>query len=250
MSVRVRDQAELRKLGIMVDPSDPNKAIPIGPSADRQASPLTIDPSSGSAAETVSAPPTETVGPQNTESFTRETSPGPVGDISTLDDDLVLKGMDVECEALRAIDRHYPTRYHRLGTFICESTKRFGDEYVKQYLRQKGIDGASKWRAEQIATLYSYDQAAVFPSLRAILRTLPSKQPRHPRGKKPEDGRDGARTELKEPATPATNENTLERFIDMGIKIRHLLGDEALDRAVEQIKGHGVENFDEAFTEV
>ena len=62
-----------------------------------------------------------------------------------------------------ALDSNYPGRYHRLGTLIIEGRNRFGDENVKQSLRQEGIDSTRAWRAEQIANLYTYDQAVAFP---------------------------------------------------------------------------------------
>ena len=115
------------------------------------------------------------------ESFTRETSPRPLGDLSSWDDQAVLAGMRAECGELRSLDANFPSQYHRLGMFIIESGKRIGEDTVRQMLRQEGIDNTKAWRAEQIATLYTYDQAAAFPSLRAILGTLPVKQPRKKR---------------------------------------------------------------------
>jgi hypothetical protein len=49
---------------------------------------------------------------------------------------------------------------------------------VVQVLREEGVDSTRAWRAEQIARLYTLEQAKQFSSLRAILKTLPSKQPR------------------------------------------------------------------------
>ena len=120
----------------------------------------------------------ETASSHAAEPFTRESSSGAVGDISAWDDQAVLAGIEKECEELRAIDFNYPRQYHRLGTFIIEARKRFGDEAVKQDLRQEGIDSTRAWRAEQIAKSYTFDQAVAFPSLRAILKTLPPKRPR------------------------------------------------------------------------
>jgi hypothetical protein len=36
----------------------------------------------------------------------------------------------------------------------------------------------------------------------------------------------------------------------MGKRVKELLGDDALDKAVEEIKAHAAETFDEAFVEV
>ena len=115
-------------------------------------------------------------------SFTRETSSG-VGDISAWDDLALLAGMKKECIELHALEAQFPGRYHRLGTFIVESRRRFGDDRVKHDLRQEGIGDTRAWRAEQIATLYTYEQAVAFPSLRAVLKTLPAKQPREKKAK-------------------------------------------------------------------
>ena len=59
-------------------------------------------------------------------SFTRETSSGAVGEISTWDNQAVLAAVKKECAELRALDAGYPGKYHRLGTYIIESTQRFG----------------------------------------------------------------------------------------------------------------------------
>ena len=150
-----------------------------------------------------------------------------------------------------AFDVHYPARYHRLGTYIIESTKRFGKDRVKQFLYQERIDSTRAWRAEQIATLYSYDQAAAFPSLRAILKTLPPKQPREPKIKANGGGDHQDAAPQKPVSLPAANdESILDTFIQTGIRIRELLGDEALDDALEQIRAYVPETFEEVFLEV
>jgi len=53
-----------------------------------------------------------------------------------------------------------------------------------------------------------------------------------------------------DPSNIDTEGTVLDRFIQLGIEVRKLLGDEALDRAVEQIKAHAPETFEEAFVEV
>ena len=148
-----------------------------------------------------------------------------------------------------ALDVPFPARYHRLGTFIIETRKRFGDEEVKKFLRQQQIDSTTAWRAVQIATLYSFDQAVAFASLRAILKTLPPKQHHRPR-KKPTGGSGDHLDTAPPKPTSANNEDILDRFIQLGIRLRELLGDEAIDKAVEQIKSHVPETFEEAFAEV
>jgi ABC-type enterochelin transport system substrate-binding protein len=178
-----------------------------------------------------------------------------VGDISSWDDQAVAAGMQSECAEMRALDSHFPARYHRLGTFINESTKRFGKENVKQVLRQEEIDNTKAWRAEQIATLYTFDQAVAFPSLRAILKTLPAKQPRKPKPKAVLTGGDDHQGGTPQEPTQVfsvavTEETILDRFIQLGIKVRELLGDEALDQAVERIKSHVPETLEEVFAEV
>ena len=108
--------------------------------------------------------------------------------------------MKKECMELRALEARFPGRYHRLGTFIIESKRRFGIDRVKPELRQEGIGGAKAWRAEQIATLYTYEQAVTFPSLREILKTLPAKQPRE---KKTKDGEPPGHRSARADATTA-----------------------------------------------
>ena len=114
----------------------------------------------------------------NGQNFARETLPDQTEDPSALDDQAVTAGIRAACAALREIEVHFPGWYHRLGTFILECRKRFGDENLAKILREEEIDSTRAWRAEQIATLYTYAQSMNFPSLRAILRTLPPKQPR------------------------------------------------------------------------
>lgn len=112
------------------------------------------------------------------ESFARETSAGAVRNVADWDDQAVLAGMKAECGEIRALDANYPGRYHRLGTFILESTKRFGGDAVRQTLRDEGINSTKAYWANEIALLYTYEQATEFASIRAIVRTLPPKQPR------------------------------------------------------------------------
>lgn len=55
---------------------------------------------------------------------------------------------------------------------------------------------------------------------------------------------------MQPPLLAANDEKLVEKFIRLGIEVRELLGDEALDYAVKQIKSHVPETFDEAFAEV
>lgn len=77
------------------------------------------------------------------ESFARETSSGPLENVANWDDQAVTAGMKAECGDIRALDANYPGKYHRLGTFILESTKRFGGDAVRQVLRAEGISRAT-----------------------------------------------------------------------------------------------------------
>ena len=119
-------------------------------------------------------------------------------------------------------------------------------------MRQEGIDGTRAWRAEQIAALYTYEQAVAFPSLRAILATLPSKQPRKKKTEaEPTGGGNEADTQERPEAPSAANdENIVDNFIRLGIEVKGLFGDEAFDEAVEQIKTHAPVSFERAFMEV
>lgn len=197
--------------------------------------------------------PASSVAPQSTESFARETSFGALGDVSRWDDQAFLVGMKGECAQFRALDGNYPGRYHRLGVFNIEARKRFGEEELRQFLRQEGIDSTRAWRAEQIATLYTFDQAVAFPSLRAILKTLPARQPRGKKRQPNRTGRgdsqpDSAQQSLR--AQADATETVLDRFIRLGIEVRETLGDAAFDKAVQQIRAHVAETFEEAFVEV
>jgi len=193
--------------------------------------------------------------PGTTESFARETSSGPVGDLSTWSDGAVLSGMKQECEAFRALDANYPGRCHRLGTFIRESKKRLGEEATRAELRGQGINKTMAHWAERIAELYTYDQAVQFPSARAIIRTLPPRQPRSPK-KNPKAGliggdhRGGAPSDPPQVPAAVTEETLLERFVQLGIEVRQLFGEDALDKAVERIKAHIPETFEQVFAEV
>jgi hypothetical protein len=197
----------------------------------------------------------EAASPQIVESFARETSLGAVGDISTWSNEAVLTGMKQECEAIQSLDTNYPARYHRFGTFILESKKRFGEETTRQELRREGIDRTQAWRAEQIATLYTFPQAVAFPSLRAILKTLPTKQPRKKEPEaKPNGGGDHQGNTPQKPSqvspVAVTEGTALDQFIQLGLKVREMFGDEAFDEAVALIKAHVPETFEEAFAEV
>jgi hypothetical protein len=48
----------------------------------------------------------------------------------------------------------------------------------------------------------------------------------------------------------ADDETILDRFIRLGIEVRELLGDEALDKALEQIRAHVPETFEDVFVEI
>ena len=260
MGVRFKDLKELAKYGVALDHRDPSRAVPIGQVANGQQcssaaerqddfAPANAEPNT----ETTIQPP-GLLSLQNVESFARETLSGAVGDISTWDDQAVLAGIEKECATIRALDANYPAQYHRLGTLIIEGRNRFGDENVKQRLRQEGIDSTRAWRAEQIASLYTYDQAVAFPSLRAILGTLPARQPRT---KTPNielaGGGDQATAPEKSPPVSQkaeADETILESFIRLGIKVVELFGDGTLDQAVEQIRAHVPQTFEEAFVEV
>jgi len=273
--LRFHDEAEMRKVGIVIDPCDSGTALPIGQLADRQqantpAEDVPVDaghgqgePTNSGAVAPVGAPdtkaemaqPTEADSPQSAESFARETSTEAVGDVSTWDNDALLVGMEKEWTALRTLEAPFPGRYHRLGTFIREFKKRLNEKDMKQLLRQEGIDSTRAWRAEQIAKIYTYDQAVTFSSLRAILKTLPPRQPRNPKPKlelaSSGDHRDHAQQKQSEKPPPEANDkNILDIFIQLGIEVKGLLGDEALDNAVEQIKAYVPETFEDAFVEV
>ena len=112
-------------------------------------------------------------------SFARETLPVQrLEDISRWDDEAVLVGLKAECAELRALESSYPAKYHRLGEFILEGNKRRGDREIREMLRAEGISRTVAYRAEQIARRYTLEQVVQFPSVRAIVRTIPAKQPR------------------------------------------------------------------------
>jgi hypothetical protein len=108
---------------------------------------------------------------------------------------------------------------------------------------------------KRIAEVYTYEQAAQFTSVREIVRTLPPEQPRKKKvkaGLKGGGSNQGAvpHEPLQVPPPAAADETILDSFIRLGIEIRRLLGEDALDQAVEQIKSHVAETFEEAFEEV
>jgi hypothetical protein len=161
--------------------------------------------------------------PHSAKRFARETSSGAVADISTWDDQAVWAGLRAECSDFRALDANYPGRYHRLGVYIVESTKRFGEDAVRQELGAEGISKTRASYAERIAELYTFEQAAQFASVRAIVKTLPPKQPRRPKMPQPKlnGGSDHQAAEpqdpLKVPPEPPTNETILDTFVELGI---------------------------------
>ena len=273
--LKFRDEAELGKVGIVIDPSDPSTALSIGQLTNREqaktsAEGVPVDagrgqdePGRNGVPVPVNAPDTKTDSSQaaesnssqSSESFARETSTGAVGDVSAWDDQALLTGMEKEWAALCTLEAPFPGQYHRLGTFVIEARNRFDEDKRKQVLRERNIGNTYAWRAEQIAKLYTYDQAVAFPSLRAILKTIPAKQPRK---KKPKAGpvgssdhRDHAQQKQQEKPQPEANAETIvDRFISLGIEVRELFGVEALDNAVEQIKLYVPETFEDAFVEV
>ena len=307
--LRFKDESDMRKHGLAVDPEDPTRAVSIGqlvkanwtrtatsPTGEtslrkvmppevskvsRAKLPLprlyrlaagksrhrssarrtkisndktAISPPARPTTEATAAQDAGSAPPRTTQSFARETLVA-IGDISGWDDTSLLTGIQKECEAIRGLDSNYPARYHRLGTFRIEGRKRFGDEHVTQVLRQEGIDGTMAWCAEQIATLYTFEQAAAFPSLRAILATLPVKQPRKPKPKAGPAGDGGNQGAVlhephQGPLPVATEETITDRFVRLGIELRESLGDEAFHQAVERIKTHVPETFEDAFEEV
>jgi hypothetical protein len=170
--------------------------------------------------------------------------------VSNWDDQAVLAGMQAECAEIRALDANYPGKYHRLGTFLLETTKRFGADAVRQTLRAEGINRTAAHWAKEIARLYTYEQAVQFASVRALVRTLPPKQPRGNKREAKLTGGHHQEPPHVSPPPPDTEGTVLDRFIQLGIEVRELLGDEALDRAVEQIKAHAPETFEEVFVEV
>jgi hypothetical protein len=253
--MRFKDEKQLNKYGIAIDPADPTRAVPIGQSVDGQQETHLAENLVCSVEPNAGAEPAECNVPSLVQSFARETLSGPVGNLSNWDDQTVMAEIKKECAEIRATDANYPAQYHKLGVLIIEARKRFGDENLRQVLRQEGIDGTRAWRAEQIATLYTYEQAVAFPSLRAILGTLPRKQPRD---KKPKpalkSGSDHPGATPAEPvhvALPATaDDNIVESFVTLGVKVKELFGDDGLDQAVERIKNHTSDKFDDVFVEV
>jgi len=272
--LRLRNEEDLLKLGFAVNPSDPSKAVPIGRGADRQQAATPDEgrrdntanepdePRRNGAAVPISQPntktdvaqPAEADSPHSTESFARETSSGPVGDLSDWDDQALLAGMKKECGEICALDTNYPGRYHRLGTFVIESNRRFGEEATRLTLRVGGISRTIAHWAARIAELYTYAQAVQFTSGRAIIKTLPQRQPRKPKAGMAGDGGHQTAMPQKPPKAPvmAANDETtiVDRFIKLGIEVREMLGDEAFDDAVEQIRAHAPATFEQVFVEV
>jgi hypothetical protein len=230
--------------GIVLAPNDPSKPVLVNNLADHQQAQVSAQSS------TEATHPAEADAPHSADSLARETSDGPVKDVVNWDDQAVLAGMKAECADFRAIDANYPGKYHRLGAFIIELTTRLGADDVRQMLRMESISRTTAYRAEQIARLYTYDQAVGFTSVRAIMRTLPQKQPRQTK-RRTKDNRRPAELQNPRRDPPADTAATmLDQFIQLGIHVKELLGDAAVGQAIEQIKNHVIETFDEAFREV
>jgi len=185
----------------------------------------------------------------------RKTSSGGVGDVSGCDDQDLLSGMKKECAEIREAEANCPGQYHRLGMFIIEQTKRFGEDSVRLMLREEGIDRTIANCAAQIAELYTYDQAAQFASARQIIKTLPQKQSEKatPKAGLAGGGDHDKRAPQVQPKALSAAEDKeaiVDTFINLGIEVRALRGDEAFDAAVAEIKAHVPETFEQAFAEV
>jgi hypothetical protein len=154
----------------------------------------------------IDSPGQDIVAGELPKSFARETLADQTIELSNWDDKAIIAGIRAECAALRELDTHFPGRYHRLGVYLIETRKRLGDDAVIQILREEDIDRIRVWRAEQIAQLYTYEQATEFPSLRAILKTLYKKKRRGIRSEKPPMGRNNGQSP---PPQQLTNGNTV-----------------------------------------
>jgi hypothetical protein len=244
--LKFRDEEEMRKYGIGIDPLDPNRVVPLSQLVHSQ------DIAADTVAENrvgqgVAHQETAVLSTGSDGSFARETC-GAAENVAAWDDQSIMRGMKAECAEIRSIEAHFPGRYHRLGTLIIESNRRFGDAVVRQTLLAEGISRTKAHWAMEIARLYTYEQAVGFPSVRAIVKTLPPKQPRKPNPKAT-----AANNQRQEPAhspPEIATQPDLDEFIRLGVLVRERFGDEALDQAVEQIKAHARESFEESFVEV
>ena len=259
MSLRMQSESGLRTLDRAVPPHDSSEVMPVGelpwPDTGGEKVDEDLEAARRSRSLCVHSFTRETVDShveRSDEAATAELSgpDGSVDKVSSWNDERLWTGIKDECEEIRLLDSHYPGRYHRLGTLILEAHKRFGDEATRQVLRQEGIDSTRAWRAEQIARLYTYEQATGFPSLRAILGTLPAKQPRVPKSKQAGGEHEPSVLHHTPQCSSVSAPSILESFVQIGIEIKATLGDEAFDQAVEQIRAHVAESLEDLFVEV
>jgi hypothetical protein len=237
---RVKDEKGLEKVGLALDPNDPNKAV-LMKRLDGQHCPTATDIEK-SVADSAVAVPFDAIPPTVKGRFTNETSSEAIDDLSTLDEDTLLTGLEKTWKEITALDSKYPEKYHRLGEYCLEVRRRYPGDGLKDILQKKGINKTKAWRAEQIAKQYTREKAAAFPTLRAILAELPSKQPRQKKAQIiPKAGSVQPPSAPPEPDAapqPTTGENILDMFVQLGIEIRETLGEDALDDAVGQIRNH------------
>ena len=269
MPLKIKNEQELAKYGIALNPSDPSQAVALetlqeGKEMERGKKPSAPEESEEFASEA----------PHEDGSLTRENSDADVP-VASLADDILTQGLRAVSAEIAATDAKYPTLYHRLGTFIVEAEKRFGSARVLQMLREDGIDKTRASRSRQIAEVYTLEQVREFPSLRAILATLQitqaktKRRPKAPgsvnRTQKPpttgvgvpeglDDGEEASRhgSGHRDHVAPLdTIENDLlDQFVQLGLEVLQRLGEEALKRAVEKINAYTIEPFEDAFEEV
>ena len=260
--LRIKNELELAKCGLKLAPNDPSRALRLGEHVSASNGDRHMEPNM--AAESVPGVdsdillllrvirPATNNGATNAESFARETLSGELQNVSELDNQALAAGIRAECVALRSLDANYPARYHRLGTYIIEARKRYGDEKARQNLRSEGVDSTRAWRAEQIATLYTFKMAVAFPSLRAIL-PKPFRQAA-PKAEGEAQGRWQPPSYCAAGAAKCRagghRRDHRGQSIHLGIEVRARLGDGAFDQAVEQIKAHVPQNIEDAFVEV
>jgi hypothetical protein len=244
--MKFKTEEEMHKYGIGIDPLDPNRVVPLSQLVHSQKT------AADSVADERVGPgdahqETSVVSTSSDGSFARKTCRD-AGNVATWDDQSIMTGIKAECAEIRSIEAHFPGMYHRLGTLIIESNRRFGDAVVRQTLLAEGISRTKAHWAMEIARLYTYEQAIEFPSVRAVVKTPPPKQPRKPNSKA--TAANNQRQEPPHSPPVIATQPDLDEFIRLGILVREHLGDEALDQAVEQIKAHARESFEESFGEV
>ena len=105
----------------------------------------------------------------------------PKNSVTSLDDDQLASNLVSQYHAIVDVEQSRPANYLRLGVYLMEYRKRFGQKRYREFVTSQNLDKSRVSRAKNIATNFSYDEVLQYSSLRKVLDALPRAQPRRPR---------------------------------------------------------------------